>query len=96
MVVVVIDEHRVFAFESEGESPVAAYRDCPVIFQVAMQGMQLPPRRVHVFCRAGVVERKQLLAKALGMAGLDFGFRPGPEEQLDSLVTKASDHSYSV
>jgi len=96
MVVAVIDEHGVFAIKSECEPPVAAYRHRPVVFQIATQGMQLPARSVHIFRRSGIVQREQLPAKPLSMAGLDFGSRSRPEEQLDSLVTKAFDHTYSV
>lgn len=61
-----------------------------------MQGMQLPARGIHIFGRPGVVEGEQLSAEPLGVAGLDFGFRSRPEEELDSLVTETFDHLYSV
>ena len=96
MVVAVINEHGVFAVESERETPIAAYRHRPMTFQIAMQRMQLPSRRFHVVGRPRVVEREQLSAKPFRMVSLDLGFRSRPEEQLNSLVTKAFDHTYSV
>jgi hypothetical protein len=96
MVVLVIDEHYVLSFKCEREAPVAVHRHRPMAFQFAMQGMQLPSGRVHISCRPGIVQREQLFAKPFGMAGLDFGFRSRPEEQFDSLVTKAFDHLCSV
>jgi len=65
-------------------------------FQFSMQRMQLPAGRVHVFCRPRVIEREQLFAKTLGMAGLNLGFRSRPEKQFDSLMAKALDHLCSV
>lgn len=65
-------------------------------FQITMQRMQLPAWRTHIFRQAGIVEGEKLFAKAFSVARLDFGFRSGSEEELDSLVTEASDHSCSV
>jgi hypothetical protein len=96
MIVLIINEHSVFTLKGEGEAPVAAYRHRPVVLQFPMKGMQLPTGGVHVLRRLGVVQREELLAQPLGMAGVDFGSRSRPEKQCDSLMTEALDHLYSV
>lgn len=96
MVVAIINEDCVFAFKREGKPPVAADHNRPVTFQFPMEGMQLPAGSVHVLHRSGIVEHEELFTQPFAVTSLNFCFRPGPEEQFDSLMTKAFDHSYSV
>ncbi len=96
MVVVIVNQHGVFSFERKGEAPVPAYRHRPMVLQFAAQGMETPAGSVHIFRRACVVECEKLLAQSFGVSRLDFGSRPRQEKPLDSLMTEASDHPYSV
>jgi hypothetical protein len=96
MIVLIINEHGVFSFECESKAPVATYRHRPMASERAVQRMQPPAGRVHVFRRAGVVQSEKLFAEPLDMARLNFGFRSRPEEKLDSFMAKAFDHLYSV
>lgn len=96
VVVLVIDQNRVFALETEGKTPVAADHHRPMAFEVRAQGMQPPSRSVHVFRPAGVVEHEQLNAQLIGVLDLDSGQRAAAEELLQPLVGEALNHAPSV
>jgi hypothetical protein len=92
MVVLVIHQHGIFAFEGESEPPTAAHGYRPVSFQLATQWMQPPAGCVHISCRLSIIQSEKLLSEPLGMDGLDFRFRARPEELFDSFMPEAPDH----
>jgi hypothetical protein len=96
VIIPVINQDRIFALEPESQPPIAAHSNGPVAFQVSTQRMQPPTGRIHIFRGPCVVEREELVAQPIRVGRLDSRFRPCAEEQLDSLVTKAPNHSYSV
>jgi len=84
----VIDEFRVAVLECEGQSPVSADTDAPVIGQSSLEGMQSPAGDVHVRRLSGHVERRELSRRSGRMRCLDTSLTAGPEESLDALVPK--------
>lgn len=92
MVVLVIHQHGILAFEGEGEPPTAANVYRPVSFQPATQWVQPPAGCVHISCRLSIIQGEKLLSEPLGMGGLDFRFRACPEELFDSFMPEAFDH----
>ncbi len=96
MVIVIINQNRIFAFKHKSKPPVSIYGHRPMAFEFPTQRMQPPAGGVHVSGGARIVQGEELLAQPLGMAGLNLGFRPCSKEQFDTFVTKAFNHSYSV
>ena len=70
--------------------------DRPVAEEAALEGMPVPPGKVHVFGPCGRVQRGPLPSQARGMSGLNSGTRAGLEEALHALVPEASEHSHIV
>jgi len=96
VVVSIVHKHGIFALERECQAPVAADIYRPIPFKLAVQGVQPPAGCVHVLRGLGIVQRKKLLPKPLGMVRLDFCLGACPEELLDTLVPEALYHPYSV
>ena len=93
VIVLLVNEDCVFAFELECQAPVSADADRPVILETFGQRMKFPSRSVHVAGLPGIIERKQLQAQLAGMLRLNPSFRSGAKEFLDAPMTEALDHS---
>jgi len=92
LIVSIIHQHRILAFEGESQAPVTAHIHRPMALQIAAQRMQPPAGRVHVFWSPGIVQRKELLAESFRMLGLNAGLRACFKELLDALVPEAFYH----
>ena len=93
MVVPIVHQHGIFPFEGKRQTPVAADIHRPMPFEIAAQGMQPPPVRVHVLLGFGVVQRGQLQSQFVSMMRLDFRLGSCFEELLDTFVPEAPDHA---
>jgi hypothetical protein len=96
MVVLIVDQEGVLAFEHERQTPVAADRYRPMAFERAVQRMKLPAGSIHVFRRSCVVQGEKLPPEPFGVIRLDLRLRSGAKELLDTFVPEALDHPYSV
>lgn len=96
VVVSIVHKHGIFALERECQAPVAADIYRPMPLKLAEQGVQSPPRRVHVLRALRIIQRKKLLPQPLGMVRHDFRLGSSPEELLNTLVPEALYHPYSV
>ena len=92
MIVLIVDENRIFAVEGKGEPPVSIDADGPVFSKLAGESMPLPAGNVHLLGPGGDVENGKLLIESTGMAGLDAGLRACLEEPFDSFVAEAPNH----
>ena len=92
MVVLIINQDRVFAFKLERQAPISTYIHGPMMLQITMQRVESPARSVHILFRLRMIQCEELLAKSLCMFRLNAGLGPGREEIPDSLVTEVLDH----
>jgi len=60
VIILIVDEDCVLAYEPEGQAPVPADPDCPMVLKLSSQRVQPPPRSIHVTWPLGIVEGKQL------------------------------------
>ena len=67
-----------------------------MVFQIAAQGVQFPSRSVHVPCRPGAIQLKELNRQFGGVGRLNSSFASGREESFDAGVPEALNHVYSV
>src|ERR1700744_1511777 len=96
MVVLIIDQYCVFAIESEGQAPITAYPDCPMVLEIAAQLMQAPSRHVHIRRRLCKIEQLKPIGQSFSMRGSDAGLVACLEEPLNPGVPEAFDHLLSV
>lgn len=96
VIILIVNENRVLAFKSECQAPIAVHLHRPMVFQIAAQGVQFPSRSVHVPCRPGAIQLKELNRQFGGMGRLNSSFASGQEESFDAGVPEALNHVYSV
>jgi len=60
MIILIIDQNGIIAFESECQSPVTAHRYRPVPGKVTVQRMKPPPRHIHIRRASGRIEPPEL------------------------------------
>jgi hypothetical protein len=96
MVILIINQNHVLAFDHERQTPVATDCHRPMTFELAVQGMQLPAGSVHVSRRSGIVQGEKLLPEPVAVTRLDLRLRSGAKELLDTFVPEALNHMYSV
>ncbi len=60
MIVLIIDQNGILAFEGERQSPVTAHRYRPVSGKVTVQRMKPPPRPIHIRRAGGRIEPPEL------------------------------------
>ena len=58
VIILIIDENRIFAFECKCESPITADIYRPVAIEFTSQLMQTPPWSVHIFSHPRIVQSK--------------------------------------
>jgi len=93
VVILVVDEHGIFAFEGKQQPPVAPHRHRPVAREIAFPRMQMPPRNGHVFRTAGKVQTVELARQPRRMPGAYPGLAAMSEEAFEALVPKAPDRA---
>ena len=67
-----------------------------MVFEIAVQRVQSPPRCIHVVCGLRPVQLKELKRQLGGMGWLNSRFASGGEELFDAGMPEALDHAYSV
>ena len=92
MVVLIVDKDSILAFKLEGQPPVSADADGPVIFQFPSQPVEVPSRSIQVAGVLGAVEGQQLQSQLAGVLGLNPRFRSGAEEFLHAAMPEALNH----
>src|ERR1039458_2845863 len=96
VVIQVINENHIRTLEGERNPPIAAYPDGPVIFKAAMKRMQVVARGVQIVWHDGGIQGRQKVAQPCGVLRPYPRLRARLSELLQSFVTVALDHSYSV
>jgi hypothetical protein len=86
VIVPIIDEDRILAFEPKRHPPIAVDLDGPVIRKIALERMQFPTGDIHARNIRCNVQRAKLNRQLSGMGGLDSGFAPGEEELFQTRV----------
>ena len=69
MIVYQIDIANIWAGESKDDAPVAGHGDCPMVGEVAQQGMQVEPRFVHIHVILGLLQTSQDEVNLIGVLG---------------------------
>jgi len=94
VVVLIVHDIRIGAFEAEREPPVLIDPNGPFPRQVALQWVQSPAWPVHVPGAAGDVKatKMQSQSRSLGMLRLNTSFRASFEEAIRPAMVEASNH----
>jgi len=92
VIVLIVDEDCILAFEPEGQSPVPADPHRPLVLEFSSQRMEPPPWSIHVARPLGIVEGKQLHAELDGVLRLNPCLRPGAKELLQSPMAEVLYH----
>ena len=96
VVIPVIEQNCVFAFEGEGQTIVAVDPDRPMPL-AALQPMQSPRKRGrHIGWPSCFVERGQLHPQLRGMMGLNPGFAVGLVEFFKPGMTEGPDYLLTI
>jgi hypothetical protein len=93
VVILVIDQHGVLSFKHKGHAPVSVDPYRPV---TVSQRMQPSAGNVHVARLLCLVQALKLRTQARRMMRLNASLAARAEEQLQTLVAKASDHGLIV
>ena len=93
MIVLVVDEYRVFAVEGECHPPIAAHRDGVMPIQIPDQGVQFPARQIHVGGAFGQVKPSQLPLKSGRVVWLYACFLARLEKKLQAFVAECFYHT---
>lgn len=95
-VILVVNENDVRFVERECQPPIAADRYRPMARQIALQGMEVVSRSVHVFGTACDVQRRQQPSQPLRVFGLNTSFGSSFGKPLQTFMPITEDHVYSV
>ena len=92
MVVLVIDQYRVFAFKLESHAPISVHRYRIMSGKVASQRVQPPSGHVHISSALGVVQSGQLTPQLRSVMRLDSRLLSSVKEVFQSFVREGFDH----
>jgi hypothetical protein len=67
MVVKVINQNYIRAFEGERNPPIAAYPNGPMVIEASAKRVKLITRRVHIACHGGYIQSRKQLAQPFSM-----------------------------
>jgi hypothetical protein len=96
VIILIINQHRVFALKLKSQSPVATDVDGSMLGERAPKTMQFPSWGIHIRGRLCAIQSEQLQPQFLRVLGLDSGLRSGAKESLDSAMPEGPYHVYSV
>src|ERR1035441_3299232 len=96
VVILVVDENRVLALKSKCQAPIAVHFHGPMALEIAVQRVQSPSRSIHISCRLGSIQLKELNREFSGMGRLNSRLASGGEESFDAGMPEALNHAYSV
>ena len=96
VVVAVIHQHRVGAFESKGQTPVSTHPDRPVAGKLAFEWVKSPAGQSHVLRGCGGIKLRELPPQPGCMGRLNTRLAAGAEERFEALVRECSNHGPSV
>jgi hypothetical protein len=71
VIVLVLDENGIRAFEREGQPPVFIDTHGPMTCEFALEGVQPPPGQMHIRGSRRSIEPSKLQSEALGVLRLD-------------------------
>jgi hypothetical protein len=96
VVILIIDKHRVLAFERKRQTPIAAHAHGPMPLQLATQSMTFPARPLHILNSDCIIQNVEFNGKPCRVLWLNACLRASLEELLDAFVPKAPDHATIV
>ncbi len=73
MIVLIIDQDCIDAFEYERQPPILIYPHRPVTLKITLERMQTPPGSVHILRAEGGVQLTQLQPQTLRVLWLNTG-----------------------
>ena len=92
MLILVVDEHGVFAFKCKRESPILIHPYSPTSFLITLQRMRSPARDSHIVRTARRMEPAELKLQPLRMLRLDAGLRARAKERLEPGIAEGANH----
>jgi len=92
MVVLVVNQYGVLAFEPEGQPPVAADPYRPMPLQVSLQRVQPPVRGTHIRRLPCLIERRKLKSQSGRVRRLNPRVDTSLEETPQAFVAETLDH----
>lgn len=92
VIILVVDEHCVFAFKCKRKPPILIYPYSPASLLITLQRMQSPVRDSHIIWTACRIEPTELKPQPLRMLRLDAGLRARAKERLEPGMAKGADH----
>jgi len=95
MVILVVHQLGVFAYEPERDAPVAAHLDGPGSFARAFELVQIEPRQAQVSRSRGGIQEAQQQSKAVRVLRLNTLLAPGGKEALQALMPETLDRHES-
>ena len=92
MIILIIDQNSILAFEYKGQPPISTNVDRPMSFKLTFQLMETPAGSTHIFRATRVVESEKLATKPFRVFGLNARLRTRSKEPFDSFVPKRLYH----
>ena len=96
MVILVVDEHGVFAFKCKREPPILVHPYGPTPFLITLQGMQSPAWDSHIIRTARRMKPAELKLQPLRMLRLDAGLRARAKERLEPGMAEGANHDEGI
>jgi hypothetical protein len=96
VIILIIDENRIFSIEAKCEQPIPIHAYCPMCSEAGGQRMKLPSWNIHLFGLRGGIQNGKLLVQLGGVTGLNSGLRTGQKKLLDPLMPKAPNHFNTI
>src|SRR5476649_1983437 len=93
MIVLIIDQDRMFFFKPKRQTPVSADGDCMMVYQFSGKRMQFPAVDIHVVDHPGIIQSRQLPRQFSGMARLYSCLASCFKERLQAFMAECLDHS---
>ncbi|GAV19962.1 hypothetical protein MMIC_P0923 [Mariprofundus micogutta] len=77
MLILIINQHSIFALKSECQAPVSIHPKRPMTFKVTFECIQLPAGNIHIFRRNRSIKSSQLSSQLLCMLCLNASIAAG-------------------
>jgi hypothetical protein len=71
MIILIVHDLDIFAFEAKGDSPVATNVECPSPGSVSFQFVKPKPWKVHILGLAGSMKAAEYQTEFFSVLGLD-------------------------
>jgi hypothetical protein len=93
MVVLIVDDVRIGAYEFERDTPIPADPYRPRVFSNTLKRMKFQARKAHIFGFRSRIQRTEYQPQPFGMLWLNSGLCTGFIELRETFVFERSDHN---